>query len=139
MDVGRRYEPLELDLDWEMAPITERSPQLILPPARGELEESGRHPIDDRWSLEWIDDIEEPPASFLEDEVGTQAGTPDAKRRPTLRAAPPPPSLAAVAASGVRVESLIPSPPPPVSVTRSSAMGRPTFTVVRPDSRRRAG
>ena len=97
------FEPLELDFDWEMTerqtlPSVESTmassvAATLLPPASGtewirlsELTER------EGWGLEWVEDINETPHMFSEDEEITAAETPDARRGDTMRAAPPPPS-----------------------------------------------
>lgn len=125
------FESLELDLDWETAPTTQRSRQLLLPPALAAEGGAAASPIDDRWSLEWIEDLEEPPSFGAgREEAGTRPGTPEAKRHPTLRAAPPPPSLAPLRCDADSTPTLAPSARPfSVTVSRtggaSSSVGHP--------------
>jgi hypothetical protein len=100
------YEPLELDLDWETEERQTMPSALgatLLPPASGtEWVKLSDATNSETWGLEWVEDINETPHMFAEEEGATIAETPDAKRGDTMRAAPPPPSY---------------GPAPPLSVT----------------------
>lgn len=107
--MSRTYEPLELDLDWAAEEVG-TMPSVCstpTPPASGiEWVKLGAEGESESWGLEWVDDIQEIPQAFAESEDETTAETPDAKKRDTLRASPPPPSFDVVPMVRVTLPSL---------------------------------
>ena len=90
------YEPLELDLDlFEGGRDTLPSVYSVpLPPVSGKRVRFPEVEELDLFGMERADDIDDAAYVFAEVETATSAETPDAKRRETMRALAPPPSLA---------------------------------------------
>ena len=135
-------EPLQLELDWEDERGTLPSiPGTPPPPSGFEWIAAVADRGVEAWSLEWVDDIPETPHMFADEEI-TIAETPDAKKRPTLRAAPPPPCQHSVPPHSVTVPAVkqrFSTTPPTLRAPLPRALVQEAVAALEREVQRRAG